>query len=93
MPPEGHAPQPNPAVLEKPRQSVPTAAGPDLTARDIETIVARQLEEKIRPLMRMVAASQEKGPTIGEVLGGIGYIIGLVGLGAYVRYRKACRRS
>ena len=64
-----------------------------MTAREIEAIVSRQLEEKIQPLMRMVAASQEKGPTMGDIVGGIGYIIGLVGLGAYVRYRKERRRS
>jgi nickel transport protein len=68
-------------------------AVPGLTAREIEAIVSRQLEQKIKPLMRMVAASQEKGPTLRDIFGGIGYIIGLVGLGAYVRYRKDSRRS
>ena len=87
-----HASASDPTVLETPWGSVPAAAGPDLTAQEIEAIVARQLEEKIRPLMRMVAASQEKGPTMGDIVGGIGYIIGLVGLGAYVRYRKERRR-
>ena len=83
----------DPAVLEIPREPVPAAVGPGLTAREIEAIVSRQLEEKIRPLTRMVAASQEKGPTMRDIIGGIGYIIGLVGLGAYVRYRKDSRRS
>ena len=64
-----------------------------LTARDIEAIVSRQLEQKIQPLTRMVAEAREKGPTMSEIVGGIGYIIGLVGLGAYVRYRKDRRRS
>ncbi|WP_372679883.1 hypothetical protein [Desulfosarcina sp.] len=83
---------PDPAFLEAPRASVPSTVGPDLTARDIEAIVARQLEEKIKPLVRMVAASQEKKTTMADIVGGIGYIIGLVGLGAYVRYRKEPRR-
>ncbi len=87
-----HASPSDPTVSETPRASVPAGAGPDLTTREIEAIVARQLEEKITPLMRMVAASQEKGPTMGDIVGGIGYIIGLVGLGAYVRCRKERRR-
>ena len=87
-----HASPSDPTVLEAPQASVPTAAGPALTAREIEAIVARQLEEKIRPLVRMAAASQEKGPTMSDIVGGIGYIIGLVGLGAYMRYRKEHRR-
>ena len=41
----------------------------------------------------MLAASQEKGPSMSEIIGGIGYILGLVGLGAYVRYRKERRPS
>ena len=81
-----------PAVVDIQREKIPPVAVPGVTAREIEAIVARQLEEKIRPLMRMVAASQEKGPTMSEIVGGIGYIIGLVGLGAYVRYRKERRR-
>ncbi|WP_319406775.1 hypothetical protein [uncultured Desulfosarcina sp.] len=82
-----------PAVLETPREKVTPEAVPGLTAREIEAIVSRQLEQKITPLTRMVAASQEKGPTLSDIFGGIGYIIGLVGLGAYVRYRKDSRRS
>jgi nickel transport protein len=87
-----HASQPEPAGLETGEETVSAVAGPGLTARDIEAIVARQLEQKIQPLTRMVAASQEKGPTLHDIVGGIGYIIGLVGLGAYVRYRKENRR-
>jgi nickel transport protein len=86
-------PQSEPVVLETPREKVIPVAVPGLTAREIEAIVSRQLEQKIKPLMRMVAASQEKGPTLRDIFGGIGYIIGLVGLGAYVRYRKDSRRS
>lgn len=59
-----------------------------MSAQQIEEIVSRQLEKKLQPLIRMVAASQNKGPTISDIIGGIGYILGLVGLGAYIRYRK-----
>ena len=64
-----------------------------LSAADVEAIVARQLEAKLSPLIRMVAASQDKGPTASDIFGGLGYILGLVGLGAYVRYRKGNRSS
>lgn len=59
-----------------------------LTAADVEAIVARQLDMKISPLTRMVADLQQQGPTISDIFGGIGYILGLVGLGAYLRYRR-----
>jgi len=79
------------AALETHRDTVPASACPGLTAQEIEAIVSRQLEQKIKPLTRMVAASQEKGPTMNDVVGGIGYIIGLVGLGVYMRSRKGSR--
>jgi len=70
----------------------PTVSG-GLSAAEVEAIVARQLEEKLRPLTRMVAESREKGPSVADIFGGIGYILGLVGLGAYVRYRRENRSS
>ena len=92
-PVESPEPQPEPTALETPREKPTPTAMPGLTAREIEAIISRQLEQKIKPLMRIVAASQEKGPTMSDIFGGIGYIIGLVGLGAYVRYRKESRRA
>ncbi|MBC2712831.1 MAG: hypothetical protein HGJ94_18135 [Desulfosarcina sp.] len=86
-------PQSEPASLEATHAKALSAAAPGLTAQEIEAIVSRQLEQKIQPLTRMVAASQDKGPTVSDIIGGIGYIIGLVGLGAYVRYRKDSRQS
>lgn len=88
-----HASQSDPAGLETGEEAVSAAAGTGLTAREIEAIVSRQLDQKIKPLTRMLATSQEKGPTMSEIIGGIGYILGLVGLGAYVRYRKERRPS
>ena len=64
-----------------------------LSIVDVETIVARQLDKKLAPLTRMLAAEQDKGPTFSDIFGGIGYILGLVGLGAYIRYRKEGRHS
>jgi nickel transport protein len=59
-----------------------------LTPTDIEQIVGTTLDKKLAPLMKMMAAAQDKGPTVRDVFGGIGYILGLVGLAAYVNYRK-----
>jgi nickel transport protein len=64
-----------------------------VSAAEVEAIVARQLKENLGPLTRMVAESREKGPSVADIFGGIGYILGLVGLGAYVRYRRENRSS
>ena len=36
----------------------------------------------------MLAESRDKGPTFRDVLGGIGYIFGLMGLAAYIHFRR-----
>jgi len=59
-------------------------SGPD----EIRMAVERALDKKLRPVMKMLAEAKDRGPTFRAVFGGIGYIIGLVGLGAYLKYRR-----
>ncbi|MGE0083746.1 MAG: carboxypeptidase-like regulatory domain-containing protein [Desulfococcaceae bacterium] len=54
----------------------------------IETSIEKSLDEKLKPLIRMLADSQQKGPGISEIAGGIGYIFGLMGLVLYFKSRK-----
>lgn len=70
--------------------SHPTAAV--ISVRQLEEIVARQLEKQLQPLNRMLATSRDEGVRISDIIGGIGYILGLVGLGVYIRYRKTGRK-
>lgn len=81
-----------PAAEDPSGAASPTAVS-GLSAAEVEAIVARQLEEKLQPLTHMVVESREKGPSVADIFGGIGYILGLVGLGAYVRYRRENRSS
>lgn len=83
----------SPEVLEAKMAPQSRADASTLTAREMEAIIARQLEQKIQPLTRMMVAAQDKGPTVADIFGGIGYVLGLVGLGAYVRYRRENRSS
>ena len=61
-------------------------AGADLA--EIEAVVEKALDKKLKPVMKMLTESAENGPTIRDIIGGIGYIIGLIGMAAYLRYRK-----
>jgi len=67
------------------------STGPSLA--EIETVVDKALDQKLKPLFKILAESAQKGPTIRDIFGGIGYIIGLVGMAAYFRYRKENARS
>ena len=55
---------------------------------EIQLIVEKAMDKKLRPIYSMLARIQQKGHSITDILSGIGYILGLVGVGAYFHYRK-----
>lgn len=59
-----------------------------LGPEQIRTIVDEELDKKLDPLIRAVLQSQAKGPSIHEVLGGIGYIVGIMGVIMYFRSKR-----
>jgi nickel transport protein len=70
----------NPQTLE---------ASSRVNSKEIESIVDRVIKERLRPVTRLIAKSQDKaGVSPTEVFGGIGYIMGFMGIAMYVRYRK-----
>ena len=64
---------------------------PGLNSNEIEQAVEKALDKKLKPVIKMLRESTNRGPTISEVLGGIGYILGLMGVGAYFHYRRKRR--
>jgi nickel transport protein len=56
-----------------------------LDAQAIETIVERALERKLAPIRSQLA---EQRWTFRDILAGLGYILGLMGLASYIHYRK-----
>lgn len=52
----------------------------------VKTELNSQLNQMSRRLVRQLSEKQE--PSITDILGGIGYIIGLVGLGMFINYRN-----
>jgi nickel transport protein len=83
------APAPSSQQAPKP-EPVPAVSGDAASvsqplAADIEQTLERALDKKLSPILRMLAESREQGPKLNDVLGGIGYIIGLVGIAAYFK--------
>lgn len=54
----------------------------------VQQIVDKALDKKLAPLKAQIA---EQAWGVRDIVGGIGYIIGLMGLASYLRYRKQQR--
>lgn len=82
--------QPREAAAEAPPR--PRIAGTDQTVDQtaLETALERVLDKKLDPIVRMLG-KQEKllleqkygGPKLSDIVGGIGWILGLVGIAAF----------
>ena len=57
-------------------------------AEHLEAAIEKVLDKKLKPVMKMLAEANQPGPSFTEILGGIGYIIGLVGIAAYFKSRQ-----
>ena len=59
-----------------------------LSAAEVTTLIESTLDRKLKPLMDRITALNENRISLSDILGGIGYIVGLVGLAAYMQYRR-----
>jgi nickel transport protein len=62
--------------------------GGSIKPEDLEAVVESVLDRKLKPITGMLADLQQKGPSVGDIFAGIGYILGLVGIATYARHRK-----
>ena len=65
---------------------VPTAVG--LSRQEVQALIDESLDRKLEPITNMLADSLDRGPRMSEVIGGLGYIFGLVGVALYFATRR-----
>jgi nickel transport protein len=88
---EVHEPEPPPAevaVEPEPEAISSPQVTTGMTEERVQRLIEEALEKKLEPIRRMLAKSQESGPSVTEVVGGIGYIFGLLGVAAYFMSRR-----
>ena len=63
---------------------------PSISPADIQEAVEKALDKRLKPILsRLEEYRQKETETeVTDIIGGIGYILGLVGIGAYFNYRK-----
>jgi len=79
-------------ISKKPADIKTIKPAPDeytqITKKQLQKIIDVSLDNKLRPVIKMLSDMQNSKPHINEVIGGIGYIIGLAGIAAYFSNRK-----
>lgn len=73
-------------ALKEPER--PMQPAPGISPNDIQLAVEKALDKKLKPMFKMLAEFRERGPSVTDILGGIGYILGLVGIASYFHYRR-----
>jgi nickel transport protein len=61
---------------------------PNVSKEDIQKLINQALDEKLAPIMREIKKSQEEKISFNDIIGGIGYILGIFGIMAYFLSRK-----
>lgn len=75
-------------VPRKTTDTEPVETDPAMDPEELEAIIENVLDRKLKPIVRMLADTRQQGPAVKDILGGIGYILGLAGIAAYVQSRK-----
>jgi nickel transport protein len=70
-----------------------TGKNGDVDVRDLEQTLRRIVREETEPLKRLLSETNKQlsKPGLVEVIGGIGYIVGLVGIALWAGNRKMKR--
>lgn len=59
----------------------------------LEGMIDRALDRKLAPVIKLIRDTRREGPSITEIIGGIGYIFGLVGVAVYFNNRRKKERG
>jgi len=81
----------SPTSLQAAQQAPPEQQKSTVVVVDHEQlsqIIEAALDRKLGPIKRSLAEQQDNQPSLQDILGGIGYILGLAGIAAYFKSQK-----
>ncbi len=78
------AASPEPASADKTDSNASIVVSPEVLQSMMETA----MDKKLKPILAMLADAHDPGPSVTEIIGGIGYIFGLMGIGMYFHARR-----
>ena len=59
-----------------------------LDRQELEKIINAALEQKLAPLRKMLAEQYNAEPSLRDIIGGIGWLLGLAGIALYFKSRR-----
>ncbi len=68
--------------------ALPATAGQALTAAEVRAIVTEALNTGLAPLRRELAALSDPEPGLRDIIGGLGWLMGLAGIACYALARR-----
>ncbi|MDE5878881.1 MAG: cobalamin biosynthesis protein CbiL [Desulfovibrio sp.] len=77
-----------PAAVTSSVPAPPAPAPEALTAPEVRAIVAEALATGLAPIRRELAALSQPGPSVRDIVGGLGWIMGLVGIACWFLARR-----
>ena len=97
-PPAQAAPSPTKEAQNAPAPppGAQPAATPAPAAMDpavMEAVVAKAVKREIKPVLDMLVEAQTKDASFKDIMGGIGYILGLFGVAAYMAARNRDKKA
>jgi len=87
---EKPAVEPTPKITEKEKKELARESVTRVYDRQLESIVEEVVEKKTAPIMKKLTKIEEQmhKPSLQEILGGVGYILGLMGIGIYFKVKS-----
>lgn len=84
----------NPLVTVQPARLQDGTNAPP-SPEEMEELIGRVVDSRLQPVMRILVKLQEQSekPGLTEIIGGIGYIIGIMGLAGYLKGRADRRQN
>jgi len=89
--PQKSASEPSVSTEEPKRAAKTETVTPSVDLDQMRHALEQSLDRRLSPVLKWLAESQVRGPTFRDILGGIGYILGLLGLAAYLHFRRKTR--
>jgi nickel transport protein len=84
----GEASSPQSGPFAQLQQSNDVSVPVSSDQRQLEEMIDKTLDRKLAPVIKLIRDTRREGPTFTEIVGGIGYIFGLVGVFMYFKNRK-----